>query len=295
MGWMAGVLLLAGCAFGSTPSTWALQDRDGDRYLDRDDLCPEVWGNPPDGCPGDDADGDGVKDIVDRCPRERGIKPDGCPGRDSDGDGVIDVSDKCRAVAGVEANHGCPVPDSDGDGVIDVSDKCPAVAGVEANHGCPVPDSDGDKIDDLADRCPREPETRNGFEDDDGCDDAMPRELAALNGIVRGIVFVKQTEAMTPGSAAALDRIADLLRRYPTVRIEVAVHTEGSNDAERRAQLKTLSIVRAAAIEKALMIRGIDERQIEPRGAGGDEPLDSNASAAGRARNRRVEVQILVR
>lgn len=266
MGWMAGVLLLAGCAFGSTPSTWALQDRDGDRYLDRDDLCPEVWGNPPDGCPGDDADGDGVKDIVDRCPRERGIKPDGCPGRDSDGDRVIDVSD-----------------------------KCPAVPGVEANHGCPVPDSDGDKIDDLADKCPREPETRNGFEDDDGCDEAMPRELAALNGIVRGITFVKQTEAMTPGSAAALDRIAGLLRQYPTVRIEVAVHTESSNDVEKRAQLKTLSVHRAAAIEKALMIRGIDERQIEPRGAGGDEPLDSNASAAGRARNRRVEVQILVR
>lgn len=268
IGWLCGVSLLggAGCAVGSTPSTWALQDRDGDRYLDRDDLCPDVWGNPPDGCPGDDADGDGLKDIVDVCPRQRGIKPDGCPGRDRDGDRIIDVSD-----------------------------KCPDVPGVEANHGCPVPDSDGDKIDDLADRCPREPETRNGFEDEDGCDDALPRELAGLSGIVRGIAFVKETESMTPASAPALGRIADLLRKYPTVRIEVAVHTEGAGDQDRRLGLKALSIRRAEAIEQALMIRGIDERQIEPRGAGGDEPLDSNASAAGRARNRRVELQILVR
>lgn len=267
IGWVCGAALLtAGCAVASTPSTWALQDRDGDRYLDRDDLCPDVWGNPPDGCPGDDADGDGIKDIADACPRQRGIRPTGCPGVDRDGDKIIDVSD-----------------------------KCPDVAGPEVNHGCPIPDSDGDRIDDLADRCPREPETRNGFEDEDGCDDAMPRELAALNGIVRGITFARDGEALTPASAAALDRIAGLLRKYPTVRVEVAVHTEGVGDAQRRLDLKALSIRRAEAIEQALMIRGIADAQIEPRGAGADEPLDSNATAAGRARNRRVELQILVR
>lgn len=265
--WMGGaVLLVAGCAYGSEPSTWALQDRDGDRYLDRDDLCPEVWGNPPDGCPGDDADGDGIKDIADACPRQRGIRPDGCPGRDRDGDGLIDVSD-----------------------------KCPDVAGVEANFGCPVPDSDGDRIDDLADRCPREPETRNGFEDEDGCDDSVPKELAALGGIARGLAFAGETEAMLPTSAATLDRVAGLLRKYPTVRLEVSVHTQGARSAEGRLALKELSVRRALVIEQALVFRGIDERRIEARGAGPDEPLDSDATAAGRARNRRVEFMILVR
>lgn len=62
-------------------------DRDGDRILDRDDYCPDVFGEAPRGCPQvciDDADGDGLANPVDQCPNEpesrNGFKDrDGCP------------------------------------------------------------------------------------------------------------------------------------------------------------------------------------------------------------------------
>ena len=39
---------------------------------------------------------------------------------------------------------------------------------------------------------------------------------------------------------------------------------------------------------------GIDEKRLETLGAGPDEPIDSNKTAAGRARNRRIEFMVLI-
>jgi outer membrane protein with beta-barrel domain/thrombospondin type 3 repeat protein len=70
-----------------------------------------------------------------------------------------------------------PPADRDGDGILDTADRCPlepeTVNGWEDDDGCPdvVPDSDGDGIDDLHDKCKDEPEDKDGWEDDDGCPD----------------------------------------------------------------------------------------------------------------------------
>ena len=67
-------------------------------------------------------------------------------------------------------------PDPDGDGLRGAADRCPTepetVNGFEENDGCPDnPDPDNDVVTGAADRCPNEPETRNNFEDEDGCPD----------------------------------------------------------------------------------------------------------------------------
>jgi outer membrane protein OmpA-like peptidoglycan-associated protein len=78
------------------------------------------------------------------------------------------------------ATRGAPAPvvepDPDGDGVRGAADRCPnepeTVNGFEENDGCPDnPDPDGDVLTGAADRCPNEAETRNNFEDEDGCPD----------------------------------------------------------------------------------------------------------------------------
>lgn len=48
----------------------------------------------------------------------------------------------------------------------------PASAQPVAARQAPA-DYDGDGVDDSADRCPTRPETRNGFQDDDGCPDVV--------------------------------------------------------------------------------------------------------------------------
>ena len=67
--------------------------------------------------------------------------------------------------------------DSDGDGIPDDRDACPNdpedFNGFEDQDGCPdaMKDTDGDGIPDAIDKCPNEPEDFNGFEDNDGCPD----------------------------------------------------------------------------------------------------------------------------
>jgi OmpA-OmpF porin, OOP family len=75
--------------------------------------------------------------------------------------------DKCTAP---------PKPgDADGDGIPDNVDKCPKEPedkdGFEDDDGCPDPDNDKDGIVDAKDKCPLEPEDKDGFQDDDGCPD----------------------------------------------------------------------------------------------------------------------------
>lgn len=67
-------------------------------------------------------------------------------------------------------------PDPDHDGVLGAADRCPTEPetrnAFEEEDGCPDnPDADGDGVLLPTDRCPNEPETANSYEDDDGCPD----------------------------------------------------------------------------------------------------------------------------
>ncbi len=65
--------------------------------------------------------------------------------------------------------------DQDGDGLLDNVDRCPRDPedkdGFEDEDGCPDNDNDSDGIADKIDGCPLEPEDKDSFEDDDGCPD----------------------------------------------------------------------------------------------------------------------------
>ncbi len=239
--------------------------------------------------PDKDSDGDGIKDNSDACPFEPGVPPDGCPIRDRDEDGFMDPEDACPDVPGV-APDGCPIKDRDGDGFLDNVDKCPDDPGVEPD-GCPIPDTDGDGILDPDDKCPTQPETRNGYQDEDGCPDEIPAPLAKFTGTIKGIYFDLDKDTIKPKSRPVLDRAVAVLKEFPTIRIEISGHTDSTGSV---AYNKDLSGRRAASVKRYLVENGIDTNRIETRGAGPDEPVDTNKTAAGRAKNRRIEFTILV-
>ena len=86
------------------------------------------------------------------------------------------AADQCPNEYGTNPD-GCPTRDKDGDGIPDAKDKCPGepetINGYQDEDGCPdaIPDTDGDGINDLTDKCKNEPEDKDGYQDADGCPD----------------------------------------------------------------------------------------------------------------------------
>ncbi|MBX7081359.1 MAG: OmpA family protein [Nannocystaceae bacterium] len=210
------------------------------------------------------------------------------PPADRDGDGVLDRDDQCIDVPGDKPTGCPPPPDRDGDGFRDPDDACPEVPGI-APDGCPDRDPDKDGILDPDDACPDKPETKNGFEDGDGCPDEVPGEFGQLE-VLQGVFFDTNKDTLRPESRKRLDEAVAALTKHASVRVEVSGHTDSTGNREHNMEL---SQRRADAVKRYLVEHGIDAARIETRGAGPDEPLDTNASKAGRAQNRRIEFRVL--
>lgn len=276
------------------------KDSDHDGVTDDRDACPGTpAGTRVDarGCPLPiDSDHDGVPDNVDACPgTPAGQKVDarGCAiPIDSDGDGVTDDKDACPGTpAGQKVDaRGCPLPmDSDSDGVNDDKDACPGTPigqKVDA-RGCPLPvDSDGDGVPDNLDKCPG---TMAGQKvDASGC--PLLFEAGKATVTLTGVTFVSGRAVLTPNAKAILDGVAASLQANPTVRVEIGGYTDNAGSRLRNI---TLSRARANAVANYLIQKGVSPSRLTARGYGPANPVATNATAAGRAENRRVELKKL--
>ena len=267
------------------------KDSDGDGVNDSKDMCPNTpLGVMVDefGCPLD-SDKDGIPDYLDKCSNTpTGVKVDasGCP-LDADGDGVPDYLDKCsNTPAGVSVdNNGCPI-DSDKDGVADYLDKCPntpAGVSVDAN-GCPL-DSDGDGVPDYLDKCPN---TEAGVKvDANGC--PIKKVVVAKEVMGSDALFDFNKFALKTNSYGKLDKIIATLKNNTDYTVSVEGYTDAIGSEEYNMKL---SEKRAQAVADYLLSKGIDRSRIEVIPNGESNPIASNKTASGRAKNRRVEIII---
>lgn len=235
-----------------------------------------------------DSDGDGYLDPIDRCPHEVGVSPAGCPDPDRDRDGVLNEADACPDEPGEEPD-GCPLRDKDRDGFTDDRDACPTEPGLEPD-GCPITDRDKDQILDPDDKCPDEPETRNGYQDTDGCPDEVPKEVEKFTGVIRGIYFDLDKATIQRKSHRVLNQAVEVLKKFPQIRLEIVGHTDATGT---EAHNRELSQKRAEAVRQYLIDKGIEADRLVARGAGEDEPIASNETPTGRAENRRTEFNII--
>lgn len=182
--------------------------------------------------------------------------------------------------------------DRDGDGVLDRDDFCPDVFG-EPPRGCPqvcIDDSDGDGLSDPVDQCPADPETRNGFEDGDGCPDEVPPELADLSGVMEGITFDTDKDSIKGTSKPVLDQAVEVMKKFPELRVRVTGHTDARGPYRHNVDL---SQRRAKSVKRYMVQAGVDDGRIETAGVGPDQPIDTNDTPEGRAHNRRIEFTII--
>ncbi|MEL7099427.1 MAG: OmpA family protein [Pseudomonadota bacterium] len=102
-----------------------------------------------------------------------------------------------------------------------------------------------------------------------------------------GVLFAFDSAALKPAAYPRIRAIAQAMRADPGMRIKVGGHTDSKGAPEYNLKLST---ARAASVKRALVERGIDPGRISIRGYGETRPVKSNATAAGRQENRRVEV-----
>ncbi len=281
-------------------------DTDKDGITDDKDACPNEPGVPnadpaKNGCPAPkDKDADGVLDDFDACPDIPGVPnsdpaKNGCPlPLDRDNDGITDDIDACPDTAGIKTEdphtNGCP--DKDGDTIVDPVDACPDVPGVKTEdpktNGCPA-DTDGDGINDDKDACPKDP----GKADPDPAKNGCPLVVVREGEIVIGeqVQFDTGKATIKPVSDLLLDTVAKVIKDHPEIlKIEVQGHTDSKGSKGLNTQL---SKDRAASVAKALVKRGVEDKRLTSHGYGPDQPIASNDTDEGRAKNRRVQFKIL--
>ena len=230
-----------------------------------------------------DRDGDGVLDVDDKCPDVKGLASlKGCP--DSDGDGIADGDDACPTVAGTAKYKGCPVPDTDGDGINDEQDKCPTVPGVARYQGCPIPDTDGDGVNDEEDKCIDKP----GPASNNGCPEIAKAVVDKINYAAQNVFFATGSAKLMSKSFKPLNEVAKIMAADESLKLSIDGHTDNTGKADKN---QVLSQNRADAVLNYLKSKGVDASRMTATGHGQDEPVADNKTAAGRAKNRRVEMK----
>jgi outer membrane protein OmpA-like peptidoglycan-associated protein len=103
------------------------------------------------------------------------------------------------------------------------------------------------------------------------------------------VTFPFGSFAVNPGFVQPLAALAQNLRRYPNSVVRVVGHTDNVGSA---AYNDGLSTQRALAVSRILIANGLPSGRLTYSGQGFSQPIASNATAEGRAMNRRVEILI---
>jgi OOP family OmpA-OmpF porin len=218
---------------------------------------------------------------------------------DRDGDGFPDNIDKCPDVPedgkDPDPSDGCPVgADRDNDGIPDNVDHCPDDPedkdGVEDQDGCPETDADNDDIPDTEDKCPTEPGPASEIAEKHGCPSLTRIEEDGTIALLEPIQFETAKATIKKVSFPILDEVVTLMKARPNLRIGVYGHTDSRGGD---AYNMRLSKQRAASCVHYIVGKGIARNRLESEGFGETQPIDTNDTPEGRAKNRRTEFKML--
>lgn len=108
--------------------------------------------------------------------------------------------------------------------------------------------------------------------------------------VIANILFNTGNATLRAESFSELNKLVNLLRENPAVRIEVSGHTDNVGSATVN---KRLSRSRALSVKNYLISQGISGDRVNFEGYGFDRPIAPNETSDGRAANRRVEIEVL--
>ena len=103
------------------------------------------------------------------------------------------------------------------------------------------------------------------------------------------INFAHNSDAIEPASVAPIKKAANILKKYPDATVRVAGYTDSLGEPSYNVDL---SQRRAKAVAMELVSNGVPAENVSFIGYGAQNPIATNKTAAGRAQNRRVELEI---
>jgi len=122
---------------------------------------------------------------------------------------------------------------------------------------------------------------------------AKDREVVVI--MKEKVTFMPGEVDVLEGSQHLLDRIAEIINRYPAYLVEISGHTD---DVPIRTPLYPsnweLSVARAASVLRYFInSQSVDPSRLSIKGNADKKPLTSNDTPENRARNRRVEIRFI--
>lgn len=133
----------------------------------------------------------------------------------------------------------------------------------------------------------------------DNCPTSAPGTLVDASGCrvqfqaqdlsLEGVSFHPGSDRLTAESTVILDQTAETLKSVEEKTVTIAGHTDSQGDENYNLGL---SLSRANAVKRYLTQRGIAASRLKSVGYGESQPIASNETANGRARNRRVELRL---
>lgn len=127
--------------------------------------------------------------------------------------------------------------------------------------------------------------------------DAPPRDVTSLVSLEGDAIIVRETIGFPHGQAEIepvskdlLDAVAKILVTTTAItKLTIEGHTDTTGEP---AANQPLSEERAQAVKKYLESKGVDPARLEARGFGSSQPVDTNDTEEGRAKNRRVDFKV---
>jgi outer membrane protein OmpA-like peptidoglycan-associated protein len=120
----------------------------------------------------------------------------------------------------------------------------------------------------------------------------IPLQAIEINAtiILKNIFFDIGKYDVKSSSQIELDKITQLMKENPTLKIEISGHTD---NVGRESDNLALSLNRAKSVVIYLSSKGIDIKRLSSQGFGDTKPIADNKSEYGRAQNRRTELRII--
>ncbi len=103
------------------------------------------------------------------------------------------------------------------------------------------------------------------------------------------ILFDSGSAILKDDAIAQISQVGDIVAKYSDDRVRIEGHADSTGSKKTNEEL---SLRRADAVKRVLTGRGVQEKQVTALGMGSTQPVADNATAAGRAKNRRVELHI---
>ena len=138
-----------------------------------------------------------------------------------------------------------------------------------------------------------------------GCDGALVAAAAPAGAAPAGAAPVPTAEKVTFAADAFFDfdkatlkpegkaKLDDLASKLNSLNLEVIIAVGHTDSVGSDAYNQKLSIRRAEAVKGYLVNKGVDAKRVYTEGKGEKQPVATNKTAAGRAQNRRVEIEVV--